>query len=640
EKLATLSTNTAVKTIYPDQTYQLQLDASLDQIAAPAAWQQLGGSSQAGRGIKVAIIDTGIEPNHPFFNGTGYTMPSGYPKGDCVVGGTTFCNGKIIAARWYGENGGVPAAAIAQEVASPLDRTGHGSHVAGIAVGNAGQLADSGDGVPETVSGTAPAAYLMVYKACWNGADCLTSGLLAALDDAVADGADVVNNSWGGSPGDDPANSPFRTAIENAVLAGVPMIFSAGNEGDAAETITCPACVAETIAVANLSTNRLHASKIDLYQAGTTDIQTSRAALPSEEAVLNATIFNRGVIYAGADNANNGTLCAPMGGTFLGNPIIIAYRGGCSFATKVDNAVAAQAGALLLINNRAGQPSRFSVGASNQIPTLMFDQIDGQHMLDRILAQSNPKLTINLLSRQTNPAWDNILAVSSSRGPNGDANSFKPDLAAPGHTILSASTYGFGGTGWAFDSGTSMAAPHVAGVAALLLQKHPAWSAAQIKSALLGSANRADLFKLENNSLQATNFFDTGAGQVDALQTLNTAATFDSAAYSNPACLLRCTWQNQLRNETNQTLIWDATVETVNGLALTVAPSSMTLAAGASANFAVNVEVVGAPFDEWRFVSVTWTARNQATLPSAFLPMTILPRQATEGAVFVKSAET
>jgi minor extracellular serine protease Vpr len=219
--------------VYPDQMRKVQMDASLPLINASAAWTLLGGRSTAGKGIKVADIDTGLRIANPMFDGTGFTMPAGYPKGFCASNPTDAdfkCNGKVIAARAITPD--VPLAA--EEVVKPLDIDGHGSHTAGTAAGD-----------PVTVqpwnlqiSGVAPGAYLMVYKALYEAPDHSTAQgsdtmLVTALEDALSDGADVVNNSWGGGAGGDPRGSIYDALIHNISAAGTTVVFSAGNSGPA-----------------------------------------------------------------------------------------------------------------------------------------------------------------------------------------------------------------------------------------------------------------------------------------------------------------------------------------------------------------------------------------------------------------------
>ncbi|MGS0724478.1 S8 family serine peptidase, partial [Shewanella sp. 30m-9] len=152
------------------------------------------------------------------------------------------------------------------EYMSPLGFGGHGTHVAGTAVGN--KVETTFQGVDVTLSGVAPAAYLMAYKALYSKADC-TGGsgsnimLMEALEHAVNDGADVINNSWGGGAGADPSSSPYKTMFEAAEAAGIVVVSAAGNDGNTAKTVGCPGCIESGITVANSTTGRYFANSFN-----------------------------------------------------------------------------------------------------------------------------------------------------------------------------------------------------------------------------------------------------------------------------------------------------------------------------------------------------------------------------------------
>lgn len=187
-----------VKAVYPEAMYEINMDASLEVINSQAMWAAVDGMENAGKGIKVAVIDGGIRPENPMFADNGFAAPTGaLPTDDyCSTVDTTFCNNKLIVARWSQPTFPV----CADEYMSPLGFGGHGTHVAGTAVGN--QVNTTYRGVDVTLSGVAPAAYLMAYKALYSKADCSGGSgsnimLMEALEHAVNDGADVINNSWG-----------------------------------------------------------------------------------------------------------------------------------------------------------------------------------------------------------------------------------------------------------------------------------------------------------------------------------------------------------------------------------------------------------------------------------------------------------
>ena len=219
-QLGRLTSLPGVETVYPSVSYRPQLDRSPQQIGAPALWGP--GLTNAGQGIKIAIIDEGIDQTHPFFSPAGYTMPAGYPKGQ-----TAYTTAKVIVARAF-----PPASPTWKHASKPFDpeMSSHGTHVAGIAAGNANTLAQ---GV--RISGVAPRAYLGNYKALTIptdadvGLDGNSPELVAAIEAAVADGMDVINMSLG-EPEIEPSRDIVVKALEAAARAGVVPVVSAGND--------------------------------------------------------------------------------------------------------------------------------------------------------------------------------------------------------------------------------------------------------------------------------------------------------------------------------------------------------------------------------------------------------------------------
>ncbi len=242
-----------VKAVYPSVRYRALLDRSPQQIGAPALWG--AGLDTAGQGMKIAIIDQGIDQNHPFFDAAGYTMPPGFPKGQAV-----YTTAKVIVARVF-----APSGLEAETKPFEPENSGHGTHVAGIAAGNAGTVADSGS----VVSGVAPKAYLGNYKALTVptasgvGLNGNSPELVAAIEAAVADGMDVVNLSIG-EPEIEPSRDIVALALDAAADAGVIPVVAAGNDFDefGGGSISSPGTAAKAITVASVSTSRSGASGV------------------------------------------------------------------------------------------------------------------------------------------------------------------------------------------------------------------------------------------------------------------------------------------------------------------------------------------------------------------------------------------
>ena len=253
-QLGRLTALAGVTRVYPSVRYRTQLDRSPAQIGAPTLWGP--GLETAGQGMKIAIIDEGIDQRHPFFSPAGFTMPSGYPKGQ-----TAYTTAKVIVARAF-----PPARPQWKNASKPFDPelSSHGTHVAGIAAGNANTLAEG-----TRVSGVAPRAYLGNYKALTIptdadvGLDGNSPELVAAIEAAVADGMDVINMSLG-EPEIEPSRDIVVQALAAAAKAGVVSVVAAGNDFDqfGRGSIGSPGSAPEAITVGAVSTTRSGAADV------------------------------------------------------------------------------------------------------------------------------------------------------------------------------------------------------------------------------------------------------------------------------------------------------------------------------------------------------------------------------------------
>ncbi|HET9937459.1 MAG TPA: S8 family serine peptidase, partial [Gaiella sp.] len=338
-----------VRRVYDNATYRVAAgpDATTIRVRGVAGVAAL---PNGGAGIKIGVIDDGVDQTHPFFDPTGFTMPPGFPKGQ-----TEFTTAKVIVARAF-----APPGATWRYAGRPFDpeQSGHGTHVAGIAAGDANVQAEG-----QRISGIAPRAQLGNYKALTIptdgdvGLDGNAPEIVAAIETAVADGMDVINLSIG-EPEIEPSRDVVALALDAAAAAGVVPVVAAGNDyGD-------------------------------------------------------------------------------FGGGSLASP-----------GTAAD------------------------------------------------------AITVGATTSGASPA----MAGFSAAGPTPLSHRLKPDVVAPGDSILSASP-----DGWRTSSGTSMAAPHVSGVVALLLERHPDWTPAQVKASLTGTARPVDAGGTTVSPARS------GAGLVDA----------------------------------------------------------------------------------------------------------------------------
>ena len=243
-----------VRDVLPAGSYAPQAASTPQQIGAPALWGPT--LDTAGQGVKIGIIDSGIDPEHPYFDPAGYTMPPGFPKGQ-----QRFTTAKVIVARSFAPKTGATAPSV--RLAFSEDDNSHGTHVAGIAAGNADTPADG-----RRISGVAPRAYLGNYKVFVETDDgwspnANSPAIVAAIEAAVADGMDVINFS-GGEPEIEPSRDIVARALDAAAAAGVVPVIAAGNEYNdfGAGSVSSPANSERAIAVGAVEitgTRREHA---------------------------------------------------------------------------------------------------------------------------------------------------------------------------------------------------------------------------------------------------------------------------------------------------------------------------------------------------------------------------------------------
>lgn len=625
-----------VRRIYADTLMDLHMDASLPLIDAADLWTAAGGQANAGAGVKVAVVDSGIRPENPMFDGTGFSAPAGYPRGYCVTDDPTFCNEKLLVTRWYAPPTGYDTSV---EVMTPLDINGHGSHTAGTSAGNPVTVPPGAVTTNTDISGVAPAAYLMAYKAFFHmpdgGASGSTSSILLALDDVLYDGADVVNNSWGGGPGD-PAESPYLTAIQALNAAGTVVVFSAGNAGPDAGTVGCPGCVEEAITVAASTTTRTFENTFDVI--GPTPVPDTLETLKLREGSgppIPADI-ETDLIYSGDVDPLNIEGCSAFpADSFLG-AIAHISRGSCTFATKVTNAADAGALAAIIYNNAGDEFINMGGLEATTIPSFFMGQTNGEAVRDWILANTGTAIgRIYALPTEFSITPD-VLASFSSVGPNGDPNILKPDITAPGVNILSAYSPALAGADFDLVSGTSMAAPHIAGSAALLKQIHPTWTPAQIKTVLTSTATQ-DVLQ-PDESTPAT-YFQRGAGRVNLGAVANAGVTFETPSFASGACLLSCSWSNSIENVTGGSLTWTASIDAPAGMGVTLTPDAVTLPANLKQDFDLVIDVTSLEASQWYFASITWE-ESTGTYPDAFMPIAVYVSPSSDAFVLSKTAHT
>src|SRR5437762_9785690 len=477
--LTTIAAAPMVQSVEYNALYHPNLSQSHFIINADPAWVAAGGRAVAGAGIKIGDIDTGIDNTHPFFDPTGFSYPTGFPKCDAADSDShtpnqdcRYVSPKVIVAKvFFNKNN--------QQNFDAQAIQDHGTHTAGIAAGIFNPSLNAVvDGVLiNGMSGIAPGAWLGNYNVFpGDVTNARSEDILNAVDAAVEDGMDVLNLSLGGSYHGN--NDLLAIGLDNAVDAGLVVAVAAGNSGPGAGTVESPGRARKVITV-GASTNQHFVGQPFTYPAG---VGTTIGAAVGEFPALPTASYN---LFD-----TNSTSCTSVDPGASGK-LAIVNRGTCTFSTKVRNAIAAGAVGVLVINNVAGDPTAMAKDGlgGDDLPAVMIGLNDGAALR---ASGATTASAVETFSEFITPANKDILAGFSSQGPTAVDFAVKPDLTSVGVNVLSsitcvgksASCPG-DGSGWAFFSGTSMSTPHIAGSAAVLLQLPNDWSPAQVMSALV-----------------------------------------------------------------------------------------------------------------------------------------------------------
>lgn len=523
-----LLTVPSVVAVQSDSIRQPLTDATPAFLGADQVWPSLGGDTKAGQGVVVGVIDTGIWPEHPSFADNGIDNPGGgaYP---CEFGTSGqaddapfSCNDKLIGAYAFTDtymslNDAVPGEFCdnATDKCSARDADGHGTHTASTAAGSRVEHATLLGNDYGTVSGMAPGASIIAYRVCLD-LGCYSSDSVAAINQAIADGVDVINFSISG--GANAYTDPVELAFLDAYAAGVDVNASAGNAGPGAGTANHAGPWVTTVGAS--TSNRSFLSKLTLKSGNgdtvAVDGVTVTQGVPDTPVVINT---------ADPFCANE---AAP--GSFTGKVVVCQRGAGIGRAAKGYNVLQGNATGMILYN-----PTKQDLESdSHWLPAIHIEgpatgSGNAAQVLDFINA--HPDATASWSTGTKTTTQGDVMAAFSSRGPLGDF--IKPDVTAPGVQILAGMTpdpfdgnIAVGPPGQLFQAiaGTSMSSPHSAGVAALVRAAHPDWTPGQVKSALMTSSVQA---VTKEDGVTPADPFDRGAGSIRANRAVDPTATFD-----------------------------------------------------------------------------------------------------------------
>ncbi|XP_047314241.1 cucumisin-like [Impatiens glandulifera] len=492
----------------------------INQIQTTRSWDFMGFSQTVKRATTVesntiiGVIDTGIWPESDSFKDTGFGPTPTKWKGSCK-GLTNFtCNNKIIGAKYYKINGVFGE----NDIQSPRDSEGHGSHTASTVAGDLVTSASFSGLASGTARGGVPSARIAIYKACWSDG-CSDADILAAFDDAINDGVDLISISIAFSVARPYFSDSIAIGSFHAMRKGILTSMAAGNAGPASGTISNVSPWALSVAASTI--DRKFFTNLKLGNAATFQGVALNTFDPNgfSPIVYGANVPNT----TGNVSSSLSRLCQKnsLDATLVKGKIVV-----CDQFNLGEGALLAGAAGMVI---RGDGPKNYAIVFS--LPATYVSVNDGNIILAYISTTSNATASI-LKSNQVVDEFAPNIAGFSSRGPNPlTSDILKPDLSAPGVNILAAWTLAISPTGIQADnrrlpfniiSGTSMACPHATAAAAYVKSFNPLWSPSAIKSALMTTA-----FEMSAKTTPQAEF-GYGAGHINPVAAIDPGLVYDA----------------------------------------------------------------------------------------------------------------
>lgn len=648
-----------VVSVQKERIEQLLTDVGPQWIGAPELWNS-NSDGPKGEGVVVAVLDSGINSDHPSFadvGGDGYNHDNPLGSGNYLPGSycdtvdASFCNDKLIGAWDFTSIDGTV----------PEDDDGHGSHTASTAVGNVvnnALLTAPTTSFSFNISGVAPHANLIAYDVCQQ--TCPGSALVAAINQVLIDAGNLPNGiaalNYSISGGGDPYNDVVELGFLAAVEAGIYVSASAGNSGPAASTVAHLGPWVSTTA-ASTHNRKIANNLIDMVSDGDSLSQ------------LQGSSFSAGYGPAPIIHANT-TAFDPSGqclnpfpaGTFSGE-IVVCDRGSIARTLKGQNVLAGGAGGYVLANLGQGEGT---VADGHFLPAIHIGDTDANALRAWLTENTGTIATITPSTFNFDDENGDVMADFSSRGPQQVFGVLKPDITAPGVDIMGAeaNAQALSAPEYQIISGTSMSSPHNAGAGALLAAAHPEWSATEIKSAIMMTAVTDNTFK--EDGLTPTDPFDVGAGRIELGQAENIGLVMDESVANflaaDPAmggdpktlnipsmmdnnCVGICSWTRTVTNKTKHSGHWNVTAEgTGFDVSVEVNPkakgnaNNLKLKAGESGTITVTANTYNVDTDEWQFGTVKM-ASNGSSSPDLHMPMAVFASEASNPDLFTKTVD-
>jgi len=611
-----------VKAVLVDKNHRLHTDSGPNWLGAEVI--HLGNSGFAptgGEGIVIGIIDTGVNWDHHSFSDQtdwDFVNPKGKELGLCSEP-EVLCNKKLIGVYDFVEDD--PATDVTEENTNGLDSSGHGSHVASTAAGNPQTVNYRGNTL--NLAGVAPNANIISYRVCYvgdpddqTGRYCQGSAILSAIDQAITDQVDVINYSAGGDARD-PWLDTSATAYLNARAAGIFVAASAGNSGPNGSSISTPGNAPWVTAVGSATHDRVFGNFVRQLSGGDATPPGELLGASFSEGIgvrkiVHARDFGNALCGEGIpelrpDCAGNTGASNPFAANTFNGEIVVCDRGDYGRVEKGKNLMLAGAGGYILANVDAQGES--IVADDHCLPTSHIGVSEGNKLRAWLDSGSGHQGSISDSQLLHSDLVADQISHFSSRGPNLPPveDILKPDVIAPGEAILAAHIPDAGS--YAFQQGTSMSSPHIAGAAALINSVHPDWTPAMIASALALTATSE--LAVDFDVSEATPH-KLGAGRPRLDLAVNAALYLDEtksdflAADPNKGgdpkslnlpglvdtvCFNHCSFSRTVTDLAGGAS-WSATAEGfAKGAVVDISPQNFTLADGASRSLSIDINL-------------------------------------------------
>ncbi|KAG8059962.1 hypothetical protein GUJ93_ZPchr0002g23445 [Zizania palustris] len=514
----------------PEKTYKLMTTHTPQMIGltGPMFHGGVWNKSNMGEGMIIGVLDDGIVAGHPSFNGAGMPPPPARWKGRCDFN-SSVCNNKLIGARSFYESARWKWRGIDDPVL-PVNETSHGTHTSGTAAGSFVPGANTMGNGFGTAAGMAPRAHLALYQVCFEDKGCDRDDILAAMDDAVDEGVDVLSLSLGDDEAGDFSADPVALGGYTAIMKGVFVCTSAGNNGPDPATVCNEAPWLLTVAASTTDRNFVATVKISIGDEFDGEALYQYKDFPSTQWPLIR------------ENGGDGTCSDERTLTpeHVGGKLVVCVQGGDLPSLDKGRLIHKAGGAgLILVGPKymgfVVQPK------AHILPTAQIPYLAGQKLMAYMNSTKSPTAALIFKGTVIGNPMSPAVAPFSSRGPSKQNQGIlKPDITGPGVNIIAGVPKPDGlatppnALAERFDimSGTSMAAPHISGIAALIKKEHPRWSPAAIKSAMMTTADTRDRRRMPivDQDGNEANLFALGAGFINPTKAMNPGLVYNLSA--------------------------------------------------------------------------------------------------------------